>query len=280
MKSITPSLLTHIQSRSTNLRTLFKVTRTDGQIFGFTDHDQSISYNGLTYEASAGYTRTAIATNSILSVDNLDLESGFDSESITEEDLHAGTWDFAFVQMMTISWINSTWGVIKERDGWLGQVSEYRHKFVTELRGLTQALQQDIGRIFQAADDADLGDVKNGLSIATFTTAGAVTTAINRRALSDSNRVEVDNWFQFGKLTFLTGLNAGLSRDVKLYTLTTGTLEFQTPFPFTIEVGDTYEVTVGYDKSIEQALTKFANVVNFRGFPDLVGQDHLMSGGI
>jgi uncharacterized protein (TIGR02217 family) len=47
----------------------------------------------VTYRAASGYTRTAISGTADLAVDNLDVESVFSDEGITEEDLRTGTYD-------------------------------------------------------------------------------------------------------------------------------------------------------------------------------------------
>ena len=40
-----------------------------------------------------------------------------------------------------------------------------------------------------------------------------------------------------------------------------------------IEVGDTFQLLPGCDKSFEQCKAKFDNSANFRGFPHLPGND-------
>ena len=40
----------------TTLATLWKVTRLDAEVFGFTDHDKNIVFGGVTYEARSGFT--------------------------------------------------------------------------------------------------------------------------------------------------------------------------------------------------------------------------------
>lgn len=83
-----------------------------------------------------------------------------------------------------------------------------------------------------------------------------------------------DGWFTYGKLTWLTGLNAGKSMEVirfsngspQTYTVTL----FLDMF-FDIAVADTFTVQVGYDRTINQCVSKFDNIVNFGGFPHLPG---------
>ena len=47
--------------------------------------------------------------------------------------------------------------------------------------------------------------------------------------------------------------------------------------PEPIAAGDTFDVTAGCDKQFSTCHDKFANVVNFRGFPHIPGNDFVIS---
>lgn len=84
-------------------------------------------------------------------------------------------------------------------------------------------------------------------------------------------------YFQNGLVTWITGLNAGLAAEVKLYSI--GYLELFQPMPYTVAVGDTYTVNAGCDKQLTTCIGRFSNVVNFRGFPHIPGMDQMMQHG-
>ena len=90
MKIISPGLDAHLASEVTTLATCWKLTRRDAFALGFTDHDSDIVLDGLTYQAASGFTPSAIASNSELAVDHLDVEGVLDNENITEEDIGPG----------------------------------------------------------------------------------------------------------------------------------------------------------------------------------------------
>lgn len=280
MKIISAGLASHLDTKETSLATCWKVTRTDGQIFGFTDLDVDLTVSSILYVASTGYTRSAIQTDSALAVDNLDLEGVFDSSAITEQDLRAGLWDYASVEIFLVNWADLSQGTMKLRKGRLGQSNAGRTRYTTELRGLMQHLQQEVGRIYGPADDVDLGDARSGINIATYTVTGTITGVTNNREFNDTGRAEATGHFDYGKITFTSGLNDGLSMEVKSYSSVAGNFELQLPMPYDVQAGDTYSVHAGYDKSLNQALNKFNNVVNFRGFPYVPGTDRMMSGGL
>ena len=159
MKTISAGLQTHINGTTTSLATIWRIVRKDTTEFFFTDHDKDILFGGDTYIASSGYTRTAIANDVSLAVDNLNVEGIFDSAEITEVDIRAGKFDFAEIFISIINWDSVADGVLKMRKGHFGEVTITKQGiFRTELRGLTQQLSQNIGELYQPECRADLGD--------------------------------------------------------------------------------------------------------------------------
>ncbi|MFN7177772.1 MAG: DUF2163 domain-containing protein, partial [Thermaurantiacus sp.] len=159
MKSTSTALATHLAGPVTTLATCWRITRVDGREFFFTDHDRDLVFDGDVYKASSGYSRTAIANDASLSVDNLDVEGVFDDEAITEEELRAGLFDQAEVRIFLVNWEDPSMGALRMRRGWFGEVVlTEQGVFRTELRGMTQALSQRIGELYSPECRADLGD--------------------------------------------------------------------------------------------------------------------------
>lgn len=282
MKSISAGLEAHLASETTSLATCWKVTRTDGVIFTFTDYDRDLTLpsDGRTYSASTGYTRTAIQSNSELSVDNLDLHGALVSDAITEADISAGLWDYAVIEIFTVNWDDLTQGRLRERKGTLGQIRTGRNSFIAELRGMLNELQISVGRVYAPSCDADLGDARCGVNMAPFTKFGFVTaTDSSKRVFQDSFRTEADGSFTKGKVTWTTGLNTGHSMDVKRYNFANKQFDLQLQMPYDIQMGDEYTVTAGCDKSLTTCRVIFGNVINFRGYPYIPGLDRIISGG-
>jgi hypothetical protein len=143
----------------TALARCWSITRTDGVGFFFTDLDADLVIDGNTHKSSIGFRSSAIANNAGLDVDNLEVDGFFDDDSLTEEELRAGLFDYAEVRVFLVNWQDLSQGVLKLRRGWLGEVIFTQHGFFkAELRGMTQALQQQIGDLYAAQCRADLGD--------------------------------------------------------------------------------------------------------------------------
>lgn len=284
MKTVSAALDAHLARTSTTLATCWKVTRVQGspeQVYGFTDHDRNLTIDGVVYRSSTGYTRSAIQSHASLAVDNLDLEGALVSGAITETDIRAGLWDFAAVEIFLVNWADLSMGTIKERKGTLGEVRSGRNHFIVELRGLTQQLQQAVGRQYAMSCDADFGDSRCGFNAASVTFSGSVTSVTDNRTFNDSSRSEATDYYTKGKIKFTGGLNQGLYMDIKAYALSGGAFQLQLPMPFTIQIGDTFLVTAGCRKRFaEDCIAKFNNGVNFRGFPHIPGLDQISSGGL
>ncbi len=106
-KTLTAGMTDHLSETVTTLAMCWHVTRTDGTEFFFTNHDQNLVVNGDTYIASTGFQQTAVSNSTGLSVANLEVEGVLDSESITEIELRAGKFDFAYIEVFMVDWAPS-----------------------------------------------------------------------------------------------------------------------------------------------------------------------------
>jgi uncharacterized phage protein (TIGR02218 family) len=278
VKTISSGLEANIALPSTTLATLWKITRKDGEIFGFTDHDSDILYAGLLYEAMTGFVASDVSTQGKLNVDNLETESHFDAASITESDVVAGKWDRARVDVYRVDWGDVTLGVYQQRRGETGVFSFDGRRFKAELRGLMQYLANQIGRVYTAPCDATLGDARCGVDLdgsPALRKSFTVGTATSRQQFTDAALTEANDWYQFGVVEWLTGENAGSSMEVRSST-SAGVIVLQIPMTRDIAVGDTGTITPGCDKQGDTCRDKFSNKVNFRGFEDIPGIDRML----
>lgn len=244
---------------------------------GFTDHDRDIVIDGLVHEAAAGFTASAVESSSGLAVDNLDILGALISDRLSEGDLAAGMFDDAEVEIWRVNW-QATEQRLLMRKGNLGEVSRGATGFSAELRGLAHRLNQPVGRLFQYACDADLGDARCGISIEAQ--AGIVVDCDGDRVLTASGLGAFEEgWFERGRLCFTSGANEGASMEVKLHALTPSgaVIELWQAMARGVEVGDSFEVTAGCDKQFATCRAKFSNEQNFRGFPHMPGNDFVMS---
>ena len=83
---------------------LWKITRVDSTVFAFTDHDQDILYDSVTYLADTGISPSAIQNDHAFSTDNLEIGGIINSPGLTEADFFAGKFDSAKVEIFAIHW--------------------------------------------------------------------------------------------------------------------------------------------------------------------------------
>src|SRR5204863_8215847 len=90
---------------------------------------------------------------------NLEVESALSSASLNEDDLAAGLFDDAAIEIWRVNWADTAQRVLM-RSGSLGEVRRAAGAFTAEVRGLAHYLQQPKGMLFQFSCDADLGDAR------------------------------------------------------------------------------------------------------------------------
>lgn len=274
MKSLSTDLAAHIAGETLTLATCWKLTRTDGTVMGFTDHDRDLIVDSTAYAAATGFTPTAIAGTDTLAVDNLDVEGMLSAGSLEEADVLAGKYDFAEIEICQVNWADVAQGKLKLRRGWLGEVTLRHSHFVAEVRGVAQRLSATLGQIYSPSCRAQFGDARCKMNLAAHTVTGSVTSVSSSQIFFDTARTEDSGTFTSGKITFTSGANGGLSMEVKEYV--TGQLTLALPMPFGIETGDTYSLIKGCDKTFATCQTTYDNAMNFRGEPHVPGMDRML----
>jgi uncharacterized phage protein (TIGR02218 family) len=104
VKTLPAGLQAHLDTGATTLAWCWKVTRTDATVMGFTDHDRDLVFDGVTFAAATGFTASEAVSSLGLSVDNLEVEGALAAAAITEEDLAAGLYDGAGVELWRVNW--------------------------------------------------------------------------------------------------------------------------------------------------------------------------------
>ena len=279
MRNIPLALQAKLDSGVTTLCRCWLIERQDGVTQGFTDHDEDIALDDVTCRAGTGLSGSEATQKHGLAVDSSELSGALNDDTLNEDDLAAGLYDAARVALWLVDWSEPSLRVLLAK-GTLGEVRRDGAVFTAEMQGLSQKLAADTGRLYTASCSADLGDGRCAidLSAPAYRGEGTVTAVTATSALRASGLDEFDDgWFTAGKLTFTSGTNAGLAVEVKLHCAASEvTLDLWQAMPHAIEPGDTFVVTAGCDKRFATCHDRFNNVVNFRGFPHIPGNDFVM----
>ncbi|MBZ0130455.1 MAG: DUF2163 domain-containing protein [Rhodobacteraceae bacterium] len=280
MKSFPQNLQDHLDSGTTTLAWCWRLTRSDGAVFGFTDHDLSLTFDGTTFEPGSGFTASELRSGSDLAVDAQEAEGVLTSTLITETDILDGCWDNASVEIWRVNWADTDQRVLLRR-GAIGQIRRGRLHFVAEMRSLAHVLGQTVGRTFQAGCDAALGDARCGVDLfeAAFTASGTVVALSGDRGFAVSGLAGIaEGWFALGTLHWRTGANTGRRAEVLSHAISGADVRItllEAPVR-PVEVGSTFDVFAGCDKHFATCQGKFVNAVSFRGFPHIPGQDTII----
>jgi uncharacterized phage protein (TIGR02218 family) len=276
MKAISSGLTAHIESETTTLCTLWKLTRRDGEILGFTDHDTDVVYGGLTYAAATGYTRSAVSANATLAVDNLDIEGILASGALTGDEIRAGIYDWCELLVSLVNYADLTMGDVILRRGTLGEFTLKAGAFVTELRGISQALSRNFLRVYTADCTADLGDARCKVILTGYTDTGAVSAISTQRRIFTASITggRAAGFYDGGLLSWTSGPNAGAKQEVK--TVAGSTVTLYLPSGADIAASDAFTIRAGCDKTTAICHGKFNNIVNNRSFPFIPGRDRVL----
>jgi uncharacterized phage protein (TIGR02218 family) len=271
------TLADHLGRDVTTVCHCWRLTRKDGQVSGYTDHDRRLAVGGSSFEPDSGFSASEARDSLGFSVDTVDVEGALSSERISDEDVAAGLYDGAKVETFLVNW-RAPDEFVLIRTATIGKIVRRDDAFVAELESFARALDQRNGRYVTRLCDAELGDARCAVLLAqpAFSGAGAVTGA----GPSDTVVVSgldgfASGWFARGVLTWSTGARAGRTERMVDHRVDHGavTIVLQPSSGPAIEAGDTFSVVAGCDKSFGTCRAKFDNAFNFRGFPHLPGND-------
>ncbi|MGL4239376.1 DUF2163 domain-containing protein [Tabrizicola sp.] len=275
------ALFAHLATGSTSVCRAWAVRRRDGVVLGFTDHDRNLVVDGVLCRADTGMTARALQQTTGLSVDNTEAFGALSAAAITEADLLAGRFDGAEVRSYLVNWQEPE-SFIEQFRGHLGEITRSGGSFKAELRGLSDLLNRPHGMAYTPGCSAILGDSRCRFDLAQpgYFADRAVEAVADGRIFEFASFTGFDDrWFENGRFEVTSGEAAGLVGVVKIDRLegSARRIELWQSIGASVVVGDTVRVMAGCDKTVGLCRTKFANFLNFRGFPHIPGEDWLAS---
>jgi uncharacterized phage protein (TIGR02218 family) len=281
VRSIPPALQAKLDAGVTTLARCWIITRRDGIVMGFTDHDADITVAGTLCHAGTGLNASEATARLGLQVDGAEIAGALADESLAENDLAAGRYDAASIEVHLVDWSDPSLSLLLSK-GVLGEVRREGAAFTAELRSLAHRLNEESGRLYTATCSADLGDARCTVDLTDPALHGsgtvvslAGTSAFHAAGLD----AFADGLFTAGKLSFTSGANAGFAVEVKTHRLALDgvLIELWQQAPEPITIAEAFTVTAGCDKRFATCRDRFANSINFRGFPHIPGNDFVIS---
>ena len=281
MRNLDPAIAEHLASGATTLCHCWLVARRDGVRLGFTDHDRTLIIDGVACEPESGLSAAEWSATNDLAVDHGEATGAISSDRMTPEDIAAGRYDGAEVTLLRVNWRapEQRFVLAKAR---IGEIERRGHQFTAELRGMGEALSRPVGRVYQRTCDAVVGDARCGvdLNAPAYFAEGVVTALVDEQRFIASGLEAFDaHWFDHGAVRWTSGANAGLGGHIK--TQVPGSagaaIDLWTPPGGPIAIGDRFEARAGCDRRAETCAQKFSNLINFRGFHLMPGNDFAVS---
>ncbi|MEO9971750.1 MAG: DUF2163 domain-containing protein [Hyphomonadaceae bacterium] len=142
----------------------WRLTRSDGVVIGATEHDRTLTVDGVIYQPGLALMAGEFTSSVGLQPGQADATGALSSDAISEDDLRGGTWDNARVDVFRVDWQEPDLFV----QVWSGRFSAISHGqlgFEAELVSLKADFERPVGRIFSSRCDAVLGDARCGVDL-------------------------------------------------------------------------------------------------------------------
>lgn len=280
MKTIGPGFAAHLAQEQTTVARCWRIRRRDGVVLGFTDHDLGLVVAGTACSPVHGLDGGEVPSKLGAQVDTGEVLGILDHAALSEEDILLGRYDGAEVESWAVNWQAPEQNLLLRVDT-IGEIVREDGVFRAELRSGQAALNVTRGRLYQGLCDAVVGDGRCGVGLDTpaFRTTGTVV------AVADPFRLVVagldgfaEDWFAFGMAHWQEGKRNGLADAVLTHRKEAvgDVLGFGHRVGEWVVPGDTLVATAGCDRRFATCKAKFANAVNFRGFPHIPGSDFVL----
>ena len=281
MREFSTAFAAHLESGGTSLCACWLIIRTDDVTLGFTDHDQTITFDGINFEPANGLEGSEIAAKLGAQVDTSEITGILHSQAISEDDIEMGRYNGASVKTYWVNWRDVSMRELLRIDT-IGEIVREDLIFRAELRSQQQQMNVPQGRRYQSQCDVLVGAPRCGINIegSAYKGTGTVSEVKNRFLVEASGLSGfAANWFSHGTVYWQNGKRIKITDRVIAHANADGivSLSFSQPVGDWVEVGDAFFVFVGCDRRYSTCKSKFSNSLNFQGFPHIPGNDFVLS---
>jgi len=243
-----------------------------------THYVRDLVMGGHTYLSGSGYEFTGFSSTANLSPGVIELDGIAGMAGIGYDQIASGLFDGARAYLFATTWSNPVEDEEPIVASILGKATLQDQRYTMEEMALVDALNQSIGKTYTAPCDRTFGDPWCGISLASVTVTGTLTSVTSRSIVTDSARTEAADWFGAGTIQFTSGKNAGLA-PLEIKSFAAGVIETHEPFHYPPAINDAYLLIEGCRKRESDCQTK-GNIINFLGFTRIpAGSTYAQVGG-
>lgn len=250
----------------------WRVSRLDGVTLGFTSHDRDLEFNGLRHRAAPGMLPSAIRRTASLELDSAEVAGALSHGAITEEDLSAGRFEGARVEIGLVDWENLDRTALYF--GKMGDISSDAGSFEAELRSAKADLEKDLVPRTSPTCRAQFCGPGCSLSAHRFTheVRLAFLDVETSRILFDGAPPPAATIG--GTLRWIDGPRSGIT--MRIVDADEDGLIADMETSVDIQLGTRALLREGCDHTLATCAKRFGNSINFQGEPFLPGNDALI----
>lgn len=276
MKNASPAMISLLGSGQPMFRAdLFSITLRTGTVLRYTSWDKSLTVGGNIFlPGPPNFTRGSITTKVGMEVSTMNmtvsaritdtvnglplltfmLQKGFNDCVIKVETCFMPTAG------------DTSAGTIIDFMGIIGDCNDGgRSQATVQCKSLVALLQQQVPlRVLQPGCSYTLFDTGCTLSRAAFKVSNAVSATSTVNTIT-TTLAQADGYFDQGVIEFTSGANSGQKVCVRQYASHIVTMT--AALPNAPQIGDTFDIYPGCDKTRATCQNKFSNLANFGGQP-------------
>ena len=140
MRAIPDGLAEHLQQGATTLCHCWSLTRRDGLVLGFTDHDRALSFEDIDFAAVTGLEAAESASELGYAIGGGEVAGAFVASGLNEADLARGLYDDARIRVWLVNWADASQRLLLE-EGFVGEIKRGDAAFTAEVRSLAKAME-------------------------------------------------------------------------------------------------------------------------------------------
>lgn len=276
-RALSSALAGHVSGSAHTRCTMLRLDLVDGTTLAITDHDRDIAFDlgdgSATYSAGTGILPSDLALG--VGFDGSDIEvQGPIADVVTRTAVLGGRYDDAVARLFQVNWSDLTQGAVELLKGRVVLAEVNGGRFKLTIQGEASKFAQTVGRVVTAYCDADFGDARCGYSVVPVSATVSAVTDERSFTVTFSGSYAND-YFNRGTVTFTSGALNGC-RPVEVFDWSAaGAVTLWASLPEPPAVGDTLQLRQGCGKTRADCMG-FANIINFRGFPDVPGSDQVL----
>lgn len=277
MRTLTSGFATGIDGTDIDVGYLVEIAKPDGTfVRSSTLGVLDVTYGGEVYSGSIGFD---VSTLSLTDGDNQPTIDGLTAAGATApftfEEAAGGLISGSTVRVFAYLYdvgegheLGSKWYVG-------GTALDDAGQFDIDTKAESARNRQLVLKTYGPGCKWDLGGTGCGVNMASFTDSVSVASNADLFTLTITGGSATDDYYANGAIKFTSGALSGISRAVRKYTGSTGTVYLAEPLPDAVSVSDTATIHAGCDKT-----TGAAGCARFSNFVRRLAWDHLPDGDL